>query len=210
MLIAGFGVQPLSFDPHGHPSLSVTWNGTIGGVVHITAHSLKPGVFYQMDAEAPGDSREYKWPLDYLKKSDLGAGEVSLVAWTRMPVANTSQKVFLPVNVSSVSESGVSAPFKLMVIPPVELSIVTKTVREVSAAGLGRAIETDIPVGTGYYPSERSFDIDLPRNRHGGLYQVFLSARVKGGGTASAVLYIFSPADARQLPKVQLKTNAKK
>ena len=135
MLIAALGVQPLSFDPHGPPSLSVKWNSPTGGVVHITAHSLKPGVFYQMDAEAPGDSREYQWPLDYLKKSSLGAGEVGLVAWTQMPVGNTPQVVFLPVNVSSASAPGISAPFKLMVTPPVELSLVTKTVREVAASG---------------------------------------------------------------------------
>lgn len=193
-----FGSLVESFAPVDRASarpLYVVWPVPPGAQeVHLRAQGLKRRLYYRMDTERPAASGSYTWPSTLLVAVAPGAGDIGLLASTRLYVGGTLREVHLPLRVGYAQHPPSADRYELVVVPGVQLSELFYTLNELDTDGrLRHSIRQNVALEYGYYPAERAIGITIPSAllRASGFYQVQLVARLESGGVAMAELWLY-------------------
>jgi len=189
-LIDWFGeLDPLTDDP-----LVVEWIPPgKASLVHLTARSLKPEQYYQMDAEIGPGRASYQWPTDVLRDERLRVRPRDLVV-----IARTADDVLLPVTLHRAKDRPPAhrQPY-LMIIPTAEPTEIFLTVTALDASRKEkRKVTVNQPLKQGFYAEGQEITIPLPFTERG-LYRVHLGAQLTGGGSTSLPFLVFYAGHAR-------------
>jgi hypothetical protein len=160
-------------------ALALRWNQSSSGDVHIQAFPLVPRKHFRLDV-LRGEATTYDWNTILVKRY-LAPSETGLVAWTIAPVNGRKQRIYLPITVGS-SEAP-KGPYRLTLVPPVELSEVYLTVASVAPGD--RPLRFHVPLKLGSRPANQRIDIDLPPLPKAGLYRVEVVGDRKDQGSVS-------------------------
>jgi hypothetical protein len=158
--------------------------------VALTATSLKPTMFYRMDALVRGTT--YRWATDVVRALKVGEKELGIMAMTQEVVGKAPRRVYLPVTLGSRTDAA-PAQYILRVASPEDLNDVVFGVWHVDQAGNRAAVAVaERSLKRPYYASSSpvSFAFNLPPARPG-LYEVAVSgirAAPGGGGTSTTFL----------------------
>jgi hypothetical protein len=149
--------------------------------------------------------------MNVLSGIPLSSNDLGVVAWYTESFAGANWTVYLPVTVQQESAADSRGRFRLVFIPPSELSKSTVTAMKVSADG--KVLATPLngkQVEGGYFPAERPIPVDLALpNPSDSLYRVLIGADMKGGGSASADFLVYLGGSSQVLPKIRDARKAK-
>ena len=154
--------------------------------VVLTASSLKPTMFYRMDALVRGTV--YRWATDVVRGLKIGEKELGILAMTQEVVGKAPRRVYLPVT-SGPRTDAASAQYILRVASPEDLSDVIFGVWHVDKEGKRAAVVVaERSLKRPYYASSMpvSLAFSLPQ-ASSGLYEVGISGirTAPGGGSTS-------------------------
>ena len=158
--------------------------------VAVLATSLRPTMFYRMDALVRGTT--YRWATDVVRGLKIGERDLGLLAMTQELVAKASRRVYLPVGIGPRTDAP-PAGYVLRVASPEDLSDVIFGVWRVDAAGRRGAVAiAERPLKRPYYASSTpvTFAFSLPASAPG-LYEVGISGlrtAAVGGSTSTTFL----------------------
>jgi hypothetical protein len=94
------------FDASSRAPINVAWSPPKGASeVRLRAQGLRRRLYYRMDSILPTGASNYTWPSDVLSGLGLGLREVGLIAWTRLPLGNETQRVIMPVRVGPLPQN---------------------------------------------------------------------------------------------------------
>lgn len=182
------------FDPLSDGVVVVEWTPPgKASRVRLTAQSLKPSQYYQMDAEIEPGRVSYNWPTDVLRDERLRVRRRDLVV-----VARTADGVLLPVTLRRAQDRPPAQrqPF-LVIVPTTDATEIFVSVSALDAARkVKRKIAVDQPLRQAAYPKDLEVTIPLPLVERG-LYQVHLGARLAAGGPASLPLLVYYAGHAQ-------------
>ncbi len=151
--------------------LPLEWPSLGNGSVRIQAFPLRPRTYYRSDVTPPAGSTSYLCNTD-LVANRLPPAEVGLVAWTETAINGRGQRVYLPVSTQKPASAS-AKPYKLIVIPPVELREVYLTVAE--NANRAKPLLDHTALKCGSYSANQKIEIDLPPLAKPGLCLVEVS-----------------------------------
>jgi hypothetical protein len=159
--------------------LVLRWNQFSRTDVHIQAFPLVPRKHYRLDVQT-GAVTSYEWNTTLVEKY-LTPDQTGLVAWTTTTIDGRNQRVYLPI---AVGEPGAPiAPYRLALVPPVELSEVYLTVTSIQSGDKPLRLHT--PLNFGYYPANHKIVVDLPSLPKPGLYRIELIGDRKDRGSVA-------------------------
>ncbi len=155
------------------------WRPVVSGQQHLPVpgpppHDHGPGSFYDWNTT--------------LAQRYLGLAETGLVAWTTALVNGRDQRVYLPLSVASASVT--KGPYRLAVVPPVDLSEVFLTVVSTTPGAI--PIQNEVPLRYGSYPKDQKIDVDLPALPAAGLYRVILKGNRRDQGSVQTPPFLIS------------------
>ena len=161
--------------------LPLEWPRVGSGSVRIQVFPLRPRTYYRADITQPAGSNSYQWNTD-LVANRLPPAEVGLVAWTETAISGRAQRVYLPVSTQKAA-SAPAKPYKLIVIPPVELREVYLTIAE--NANRSKPLLDHKALKYGSYSANQKIEIDLPVLAKPGLYVVEVSGDRRDQGSVT-------------------------
>ncbi len=181
-----------NFNPASGRNLVMEWSAPGNADVHLRAGALRRKFYYRMDTIRPAGSTSYTWPPSLLATFDLGRNELGIVAWTSYPVGNTNRNVYVPLRIGQQAAAAQSSSYQLTLMAGAELSEVYLSMAPVSSGGRpGPFIQRDQALGYGYYPAERSININIPKPKARGLYYLEIGATLRAGGSASTKVWFY-------------------
>ena len=172
-------------------ALPLEWRSLGSGSVRIQAFPLRPRTYYRADVTRPAGSSSYQWNTDLIANR-LPPAEVGLVAWTETPVNGRPQRVYLPVSTQKAPPATPAKPYKLTVIPPVELREVYVTVAE--NANRAKPLRDHVALKYGSYSANQKIEIDLPLLAKPGLYVVEVSGDRRDQGSVTTGPFLIQHA----------------
>ena len=161
--------------------LALEWRNLGSSSVRIQAFPLRPRTYYRADITQPAGSSSYQWNTDLIANR-LPPAEVGLVAWTETAVNGRMQRVYLPVSTVK-APTAPAKPYKLTVIPPVELREVYVTIAE--NANRAKPLRDHVALKYGSYSANQKIEIDLPALAKSGLYVVEVSGDRRDQGSVT-------------------------
>ena len=161
--------------------LPLEWRSVGNASVRIQVFPLRPRTYYRADVIQPSGSSSYQWNTDLIANR-LPPAEVGLVAWTETTVNGRPQRVYLPVSTQKAA-SAPAKPYKLIVIPPVELREVYLTIAE--NANRAKPLLDHKALKYGSYSANQKIEIDLPALAKPGLYVVEVSGDRRDQGSVT-------------------------
>lgn len=188
-----------SFDDHGPASVSnllIQWTAPAPGTVALQAMDLRPRRYYRMDTARPADAGSYRWPTNLLGELGITRKDLGVVAWTKLPVGATEEKVYLPLAISQGEGVAPSRAYRVVVWPGRELTEVFVSLAPVGSDGrVGPFARDEQPLKYGYYPADRGIAIDIPiaELKARGVYYLLIAATVRGGGPSSIPIWFYHP-----------------
>jgi hypothetical protein len=193
ILIASWTEVFDDFDVARTPNLTVVWDVPDGaGQVRLRAQGLRRRLYYRMDALRPAGSSSFDWPTDLLTELRIPRRDLGVVALATASVGVTEREMYLPLRIAQGSPPSRSASYRLAILPGTELGEVYVTLAMV--AGPTRTMLKDgEPLGYGYYPANRPFDIAVTGLKAKGFYQLTIGATLKSGGAATAEVWFYHP-----------------
>jgi hypothetical protein len=167
-------------------ALTLRWNRFSGSDVHIQAFPVVPRKHFRLDV-VKGSIDSYEWHTDLAEKY-LAPAEAGLVVWTVTPINGRNQRVYLPLAIGS---SGTPrGPYRLALVPPVELSEVYLTVAS-TASGTAPLL-SKAPLKFGSYPANQKIAVELPPLPKAGLYRVEIVADRKDQGSVATQPFLLN------------------
>jgi hypothetical protein len=148
--------------------LALRWHQFSAGDVHIQAFPLVPRKYFRLDV-LPGAVASYEWNTDLVAKY-LAPNQTGLVAWSITAISGHNERVYLPMAIGAPGAP--SGPYRLTILPPVELEEVYLTVA--SAVPGEKPLQTHNPLRFGAYPANQKIEVNLPPLPKSGLYRVEL------------------------------------
>lgn len=172
--VASFTTERAS-SPPWPATLALQWPRYENSGVTLQAYSLRPQLFYRLDAPLPGNAGPFQWSTGMVAKY-LPPGEVGLVAWTTTTaVRNRPERVYLPLSTSAK----LTPPYKLIMVSTVDVTSVSLLVSPVGEKPIRE--RQRLPVG----PLMRGqpFPVTLPTLPRAGLYRVEVVAQARNQGS---------------------------
>jgi hypothetical protein len=169
--------------PELGPSLSLWWDSSPAfRSVNVRAIVLRERLYFRMDASP--NRVPFVWPSAMLAHFRVRPAELAVAATAT--VEGVAEHVYLPIRFTEASATGGS--YRLVVVPPGELSEVTVTIWPPAGRGNQPPISSR-PLGLGFYPPREPFPIPIALgSRAAGYYRVRISGDFAGGGSTAADL----------------------
>jgi len=197
------GLQVASFVESGTPfeiatgeRLQLAWSQPGEAAIRLRAVALQRRVYYRMDV-VRDRTRTFEWPADVLVSLGLQPRDVGVVGWVERPLGGTVQEVYVPLRVGKAAAPAKTDRYVLRVVPAAELVELYVSLTSLDGSGREtRSIQRDVPLGYGFYPAERAFNITVPQLPGPGLYSIHLGATLRGGGPpANRTIVFFHAAE---------------
>ena len=193
LLIASFVESFEAIDTSATP-LRVEWTPPSGQQVTLRAYSLRPGLYYRMDAVSPTASTSFTWPTDVLHALDIRNADIGVVGTTPMSIGGVKREVLVPLRISQHNALARSTRYRITVWPAVELKDVYVTLALAGPDGRPKTyLQRDENIAYGFYPAERAIEIPLKAVSTAGTYIVRLAATLPRGGSATQTIMFYHP-----------------
>lgn len=182
------------YDYQDSTPLRVTWTVPPGSEepVRLRADTLKPRTFYRMDTLLSPFESPWVWPTRFLAQIQLGRGDLGIVGWTELPIAEDG-RLYLPLE---IHQRGKARPdgYRVALVPGERLREVLWSVAPVLKDGsIGSPLSDPRALGYPYYPAERPTVFPIPAPAREGLYVFRLHAASRSGRQATRTLWFYHP-----------------
>jgi hypothetical protein len=169
--------------------LHVQWPLVPGNpAMHLRAVSLRPRVYYRMDAVRAPDTDRFEWPANLVVQLNLSGSELGVVGWVRQTIGEKTDDVYVPVRIGTSPEPASKGYYVAQIVPGAELAELFVTLAAIGPDGRDeKYLKRDEPLKYGFYPAGRAISLKLPALPAAGLYRLRLGALVKSGGAANTV-----------------------
>jgi hypothetical protein len=188
--IVGYGPQLIDFDPRLSTELRLRWpSSSVTGVASLRAQSLRPRLYYRMDASAPADRGEFVWPTGILAGLGMRRADLGVLVWIRRAGTEDGKRLLLPVD---VLQQGTVVrrhqPLRLQLLSDAEVGeLFVRSQAVDSRAGS----VSEWAVGAGYYPPGRPIELALESIRTG-VHLLQVSATLRNGGATSTEVSVYA------------------
>ncbi|MCK9684582.1 hypothetical protein [Scleromatobacter humisilvae] len=122
----------------GEGVLHLGWSGrvsgAIGDAVQIQAISLRPGLFYRMDATASLGGGRFDWPTDVVRGLSLRGDEIALRVQARARIGQVTWPILLPLSLSGGATEG--AGVRVLVTSTVALFAISWECLRIESSGM--------------------------------------------------------------------------
>jgi hypothetical protein len=187
--VASVHFAPRTFAAGAGRTVQLSWRSMLKLPSHLRAVSLKPKVYYRMDALRPPESTSYSWPTDLLERSGLSGNDIGLLSWQTTKIAGRETEVFSPVSVEGGADH-----IEIVLLPDLPLEEVYLGLAPVDDDGRGgEYLFTDRSLQYGIYPERRPITARLPLLETAGVYQLEVSVLFKSGGSSSQDVLFYYP-----------------
>lgn len=174
------------FQPRVGMSVRLAWSLPPSNQVQVQAVSLRPKVFFRMDAVRPGSQTSYLWPTDFAEAVRLKSADIGLLSWTNLPIGGRTQRVYSPVSVKD--RSGES---DVVLVPEAQLDELYYSLVKIDGqGGVDTSMISDRPLKLGFYPAGQPVTIRLPALEPKRIYRLEIAARLKSGGAINRDVYV--------------------
>jgi hypothetical protein len=187
LLVASLHFPRGDFEPKSGTTVRLQWSLPPAPQVQVQAVSMKPKVFFRMDAVRPGDSTSYVWPTDFPETVRLRGADIGLLTWADVPIGGRAQRVYSPVSVRDRSGAA-----ELVLQPQSQLDEVYYSIVALNAqGGVEKSVvaEQKLP---GFHAAGQPIRIGLPALEPKRLYRVEIAARVRNGGPINRDVYLMN------------------
>jgi hypothetical protein len=190
--VVAFTAPAAPFTLKADDRLHVRWPQVPGNLpVRLRAVSLRPHVYYRMDAVRAAGTDGFDWPASLAVQLNLGAVDLGIVGWVQQTVGEKADDVYVPVRIGTSSELASKGYYVAQVVPGAELSKLFVTIAAVGRDGRDeKYLKRDEPLA-GFYPSGRPITVKFPVLPAAGLYRVRLGAVLKSGGAANKAFVFY-------------------
>lgn len=175
LMLASFTAPLHGIDMARETRLRFAWKAALAGEVRIRIDSLRPRVYYRMDAVRPHDQSDLLWTNSIPARNALRTGELGLLA---TQADSSGNLVYLPLRVSHEDQAPTSGPWVVSVISGTELEEVYWSLSQTGEAGF---IVYDEPLAQKPYPANQPIAIRLDQVAEAGIYELTISAELRGG-----------------------------
>lgn len=192
--VASFTKQFANFDPKAGNVIRLDWTTPVHNAVHLRAVSLRPRLYYRMDALRPAGVDSWMWPTDILSELDLDKASLGIVATTKIPLNGTERTMYLPLALLSKGTADASRRYTALLRSDVELSEVFVSIAELDKEGKPvKYLRQNKPLQYGIYPAERGIPVYIEASelRQNTIYQVDIGAILRTGGSANTKFWIY-------------------
>ncbi len=195
ILIASWTEAFDDFEIARSPKLTVVWDAPEGaGPVRLRAQGLRRRLYYRMDTVRPAGDSSFDWPTDLLAELRIPRQDLGVVALAMTPVSGAEREVYLPLRIAQGSPPARSGSYRLAILPGTELGEVYVTLARVTEPSRTRLKDGE-PLGYGYYPANRPFEITVTGLDAKGFYQLTIGATLKGGGATTTDAWFYHPGN---------------
>jgi hypothetical protein len=183
------------FVARGDGRLNLEWRAPGNEEILLRAYSLRPHLYYRMDALRPPGATSYSWPTDVLAALKVGKTDLGVVAMTDVLVGGTKHQMYLPLRISQAS-TGRTPNRQIILWSDTELSEVYLSVVFVEPGGRSQPyLRQNKALGYGFYPAGRGITVALPEMKTKGIYRVEVGATLRQGGSSTASFWLYQSGE---------------
>jgi hypothetical protein len=161
-----------------------------GGEVSVQAMAFRPRLFYRMDTRR--SSGGFDWPTTILRKLNLGATEIGVIATTQVDIDSVKEALYLPVDLDPSAKTAPGS-YVLKMASAEDLSEVFLTitgpangVKPLPTVLQDKSLQRSYSVA----PAPLTVPLDL-RQQPSGRYRIVVTGKRKNGpGSTSRALYL--------------------
>lgn len=174
------------FEPRVGTTARLEWSLPPASQVQVQAVSLRPRLFYRMDAVRPGIATFYGWPTDFAARVQLKSNEIGFLSWADVKIGSRTEQVFSPISLG-----GRSGETQIVLVPEAQLAELYYSLIKLDAQGRAEAsIVSDQPLKRGTYPAGQPVTIRLPALESQRIYRLEIAAPQKNGGSITRDVYL--------------------
>jgi hypothetical protein len=177
LTLASFTGPLRSIDLSTPAEFSFIWKAVGEGEVRIRADSLRPRFYYRLDAIRPAGDGRLSWSNGIPSQYGLRTAEFGVLATLRNP-ARAGDPVYLPLSIMS---GDISTPVTPYIVTVRSGADIEEVYWSLSKQGEDGFITYDEALGYSPYPAGQPVGITLDRLHGPGLYQLTVSAELRGG-----------------------------
>lgn len=163
--------------------------------IHLRAQGLKRKLYYRMDSSQPADKTTFNWSTNVLASLKIEKNDIGIVGIARYLFGSVEKDIYVPLHVRQEGKSIENTSYNLVILPGTEMTEIFISLATVAANGEAQKfIKDGEQLKYGYYPAERSIYIPIPELQTG-IYYLEIGATARNGGTSTAEIYFFYPAN---------------
>lgn len=176
--------------------LNLEWRAPGNEETLLRAYSLRPHLYYRMDALRSPGATSYSWPTDVLAALKVGKPDLGVVAMTNALAGGTKRQVYLPLRIGPPSSPGRAPNRQIILWSDTELSEVYLSVALVEPGGRSQPyLRQNKALGYGFYPAGRGITVALPEMKTKGIYRVEVGATLRQGGSSTASFWLYQSGE---------------